>query len=498
MQTGTRSLWEHSELPTQPTLARDERADTVVMGGGITGLTLGWMLAQAGRRVIVLERNRIGTGTTARTTAHLTASLDVEYGTLASRFGDDGARSVVASTLEAIDTIERCAALAERGCGFRRVPGYRFSERPEHAKGFGREAELARSFGIDASVVEKVPLPFPVVGAIRFERQAEIHPLEYLRLLADLLRAAGGQIYENSPVVEVRDDGAQVAHGPCVRADAVVDATHTPVGLVTSIQTRVTAFTSYVLAARLDRPSEAALFWDTEDPYHYVRSIGEEEILVGGEDHRTGREEAPAARLARLEEWVRKRLPVRSIEACWSHELFEPADGIPYIGALPGSRSRFVAAGFSGTGLTFGTVAARLLCDLLTAGTSPLEAVYSPRRLKPLAAARPMAEETLRIGWRFVADRVAGLASHAEPLAPDSGRIERIGGRPRAVYRDVRGDVHVLSPRCTHMGCLVAWNDLEKTWDCPCHGGRFHPTGKPLYGPPTQSLEHEPASDPEK
>jgi nitrite reductase/ring-hydroxylating ferredoxin subunit len=303
--------------------------------------------------------------------------------------------------------------------------------------------------------------------------------------------AAGGTIHENSPVVEVGDDAVQVAHGPCVRAGAVVDATHTPVGLVASIQTRITAFTSYVIAARLDRPAEAALFWDTEDPYHYVRNQGADGLLVGGEDHRTGREEEPAARLARLEEWTRKRFPVRSIEARWSHELFEPADGVPYIGALPGSPSRFVAAGFSGTGMTYGTVAARLLCDLLTDGASPLEAVYSPRRVKPLAAARPMAEENLRVGWRFVVDRVAGLAARPAPLEPDSGRIERVGGRPRAVYRDVRGDLHVLSARCTHLRCLVAWNDLEKTWDCPCHGGRFHATGKPLYGPPTRGLDHE-------
>jgi glycine/D-amino acid oxidase-like deaminating enzyme/nitrite reductase/ring-hydroxylating ferredoxin subunit len=494
MRTGTGSLWEAgAELPTHPTLDRDARADVVVIGGGITGLTLGLRLAQAGRRVVVLERNRIGTGTTARTTAHLTASLDVEYEALVSRFGEEAARGVVASTLEAIDEIE---ALAEGGCGFRRLPGYRFTERAEHAKRLEREAELARALGLDARLVEAVPLPFPSACAIRFERQAEIHPLDYLRLLAELLSAAGGTIRENSPVVEVTDEGVRVAHGPRVRAQAVVDASHTPVGLVASIQTRVTAFTSYVLAARLEEPAEPALFWDTEDPYHYVRRLGEASILVGGEDHRTGREEEPAARLARLEEWTRKRFPVRSVESGWSHELFEPADGLPYIGALPGSRSRFVAAGYSGTGLTFGTVAARVLCDLLTAGASPWEALYSPRRVKPLAAVRPVAEETLRIGWRFVADRIAGLASREEPLAPDSGRIERIGGRPRAVYRDVRGDLHLLSPRCTHMGCIVAWNDLEKTWDCPCHGGRFHPTGKPLYGPPTRSLEHEPDADP--
>jgi Rieske Fe-S protein len=184
---------------------------------------------------------------------------------------------------------------------------------------------------------------------------------------------------------------------------------------------------------------------------------------------------------------------VRALEARWSHELFEPADGLPYVGALPGSRSHFVAAGFSGTGMTFGTVAALTLHDLVTQGSSPWESLYAPSRVKALASALPIAEENLRVGWRFVADRLRRGGGVASDLACDQGRVERVDGEQLAVYRDLRGDVHFLSPRCTHMGCIVAWNDAEKTWDCPCHGGRFHRTGKVLYGPPTADLEHEQA-----
>jgi len=494
MQTGTSSLWEQeSATASYPGLAQDLDVDVAIVGGGITGLTLALLLAEQGRRVAVLERNRVGSGTTGRTTAHLTASLDVEFRTLVARFGQEGARRVVQSVVHSIDEIERRIAGSQRDCGFRRVSGYRFDAGGQ-VDSLAAEAEQARGLGLDAEQVRDVPLPFPCAGAIRFARQAELHPLAYLQLLADLVQAAGGLVFEHAPVVEARDDGVTLGHGPRVRAEQVVDATHSPVGLVAVIQTRITAFTSYVLAVRLASPLAHALFWDTEDPYHYIRSVGDgSTILVGGEDHRTGREADPAARLAALEEWTRARFPVRSVEARWSHELFEPADGLPYIGLMPGARSRWVAAGFSGTGLTFGTVGALLLRDLLIHGASPWADVYSPSRLKPLASARPVAEENLRIGWRFVADRVAGATARANgDLAPGSGRIERIGGRQRAVYRDLRGDLHYLSPRCTHLGCIVAWNDLEKTWDCPCHGGRFHPTGKVLYGPPTQDLAHEP------
>jgi glycine/D-amino acid oxidase-like deaminating enzyme/nitrite reductase/ring-hydroxylating ferredoxin subunit len=409
-----------------------------------------------------------------------------------ARFGEEGARAVIASVWEAIDEIERRAAQSDGGCGFLRLPGFRFAEDPERAESFASEAELARSLGLDAHCVEDVPLPFACAQAIRFERQAQLDPLPYLVALARQVVAKGGRIFEQTAVTEVADDGVGTAAGPRVAAKHVVEATHTPIGLAATIQTRVTAFTSYVLAARLDGAVGRALYWDCADPYHYVRTVGDEScILVGGEDHRTGRERDPAARLDALEAWTRARFPVRSVEARWSHELFEPADGLPYVGLLPGARSRLVASGFAGTGMTFGTVAARVLCDLVTRGASPWEALYSPSRLKPLASGLPVAEENLRIGWRFVADRLRRRSARVRDLAPDAGCVERIDGRQVAVYRDPGGALHFLSPRCTHLGCIVAWNDLEKTWDCPCHGGRFDPTGKVLYGPPTADLEHE-------
>jgi glycine/D-amino acid oxidase-like deaminating enzyme/nitrite reductase/ring-hydroxylating ferredoxin subunit len=498
MAKATGSFW--SETAPAPAvfapLARDLDSDVVVVGGGITGLTVAALLAETGRRVALVERNRLGSGTTGRTTAHLTAALDIDFATLIGRFGEEAARSVVASVTRAIDEIERGAAGAPGGCGFRRVPGFRFSEDTRVMNRLDEEVELARKLRLDAELVADVPLPFRCPAALRLERQAVFQPLAYLDTLAKRVVHAGGEIFEHSPVVEITESGVRLANGPCIRAESVIEATHTPVGLVVSIQTRVSAWTSYVLAVRLERPLEQGLYWDCGDPYHYVRAADDEGslILVGGEDHRTGREPDPHARFAALEAWTRKRFPVRAIERRWSHELFEPADGLPYVGALPGSSSHFVAAGFSGTGLTFGTVAALLLHELVTLGSSPWESLYTPTRLRARSAALPMAEENLRIGWRFVADRLRrGQREHAD-LARDSGRVERIEGEQIAVYRDPRGELHYLSPRCPHLGCIVAWNDAEKTWDCPCHGGRFQCTGKVLYGPPTADLAHEDAA----
>jgi glycine/D-amino acid oxidase-like deaminating enzyme/nitrite reductase/ring-hydroxylating ferredoxin subunit len=491
VQTPAASPWaETAPLPGFPPLERDLDADVAVVGGGITGLTLAALCAESGRRVVLLERNRLGSGTTGRTTAHLTAGLDVEYKTLVSRFGEEHARRVIESVQRSIDEIERRAGA---GCGFRRMPGYRFSESARDLPRLEEEAAFARKLGLDADLVSDTPLPFACAGALRLEAQAAFQPLAYLGVLVETIRRAGGRIFEHSPVIEATDDGVALAHGPRVEAAHVVDATHTPVGLVPSVQTRVAAWTSYVVAARLERPLPHALYWDCEDPYHYVRSFDDagDVILVGGEDHRTGGEVDPYTRFAALESWARIRFPVVRFEARWSHELFEPADGLPYIGPLPGARTRLVATGYSGTGMTFGTVAALALHELVTTGESALEPLYTPSRLKPLASAGAVVEENMRIGWRFVADRFRGRGESLDDLGRDEGRVLHVDGEQLAVYRDVRGDLHFLSPRCTHMSCIVAWNDAEKTWDCPCHGGRFHRTGKVFYGPPTADLEHE-------
>jgi glycine/D-amino acid oxidase-like deaminating enzyme/nitrite reductase/ring-hydroxylating ferredoxin subunit len=488
------SVWRTSfdrRTPPAPALRTDRTVDVVVVGAGITGMTLALLLMDAGLEVAVLERLELGAGTTGATTAHLTEALDIDYATLIARFGEDAARAVARSVRAGIGEIERRSAVSGRDTGFRRLPGFRWADRSADLDQLEREAEAAAKIGLDVQLVWDVPLPFATAGALRFPDQAEIHPLVYLDVLAQGFLAGGGQLYEATPVVDVSGKHVTVASGHRVEASYVVDATHTPIGTTPSIQARVFAMTSYVLALQLAEPLGDGLFWDLDDPYHYVRAVGPlgDRILVGGGDHHTGRADDPTRALRELEEWARRRFPVESVERRWSGELFEPADGLPYIGALPTDRTRFVAAGFSGTGLTFGTVAALLIRDLVTEGGSPLEDVYAAGRMNPLVSGGTVARENARIAWRFVADRLRRADESSRELPPGEGRIERSGGRQVAVFRDQDGVLHRLSPRCRHLGCMVAWNPLEQTWDCPCHGGRYRGDGTVLYGPPTQDLE---------
>jgi glycine/D-amino acid oxidase-like deaminating enzyme/nitrite reductase/ring-hydroxylating ferredoxin subunit len=486
--------WRTRALPQFPPLAEDLTVDTAIAGGGWTGLHLAVRLAEAGQRVAVLERRRLGSGTTGGTTAHLTASLDVPWHAVVSRFGEDPARQVAEAVARAIDELQLAGRKAGTSGEFTRVPGYRIATDERSLEELEREQEACERIGVEALRVDADSPALAALrarGALRFDRQAEIDPIAHLEGLVRRLLALGGRIFEQSPVVEAADDGLAAVTGR-VRARSVVHATHTPMGVAPSVQMRVVPYASYVLAARLAQPFEAALFWDCEDPYHYLRSVAPDRrlVLVGGEDHRVGRCPDPGERHRALERWARERLGPLEVEARWSAELFESADGLPFVGRLPGS-PQLVAAGFAGTGLTFGALSAELLAELLLRGQHPLERLLSPTRLGPAAGALHAGAENAGVAWRFVRDRVAALAARraARDVPEDAGRVVSRAGRPLAVYRDPGGELHVLSARCTHLGCIVQWNDREKTWDCPCHGGRFHRTGKVLYGPPTRDLE---------
>jgi glycine/D-amino acid oxidase-like deaminating enzyme/nitrite reductase/ring-hydroxylating ferredoxin subunit len=493
MANDHRTLWWDTVKGAEeyPPLTGDQRVDVAVVGAGITGLTAARLLVREGKRVAVLDQGRVGSGTTGGTTAHVTQVPDLRYHQLRSKWGADDLRVVVDSTRAAL---ERIAAFVEEDaidCDFTRIPAFLYTEHQDEVSKLEEEVQAANEAGMPASLVRETPLPFPVAAAVRYEDQARFHPLSYVASLARTVHRNGGRIYENTRVVEVE------AGEPCrvrtergtLLADSVLFATHTPAGF-SLLHAELEPYRSYVVGAHLRQGTPPdGLFFDTEDPYNYTRRQGDL-LIVGGKDHKTGEDGKPEESYRELEEYVRRRWDVASIDYRWSAQFYDPPDGLPMIGRAVTSQQVFVATGYSGVGMVFGTLGGMLLADFALERENPWAEVYRPSRIKPLAAGPQVLKMNLEAGVAFVKDR---LTTHKvetlTEIPPGEGRVVEVNGKRTAVYRDESGAAHAVSAVCTHAGCLVHWNSAEKSWDCPCHGSRFAIDGGVLEGPAVKGLE---------
>ena len=490
----TDSLWMVTLPPRIPApLRQDVRTEVCVIGAGIAGISTGYLLAKAGKRVVVLEDGAIGGGETGRTTAHLSNALDDGYRVLERVHGAGGARLAAASHAAAIDQIESIVQNEAIDCAFERVDGYLFVPPGESADLLHTELEAARRAGVaGVELVQRAPgLSFDTGPCLRFPRLAQFHPLSYLSALAGALERMGGIVYgkthvsgvEPGPPARITTDGNHA-----VTADFVVCATNTPVIDWLIIHSKQAAYRTFVIGTRITGSIPVALYWDTADPYHYVRQA-DGVLIVGGEDHKTGQADDGAQRLARLEAWTRERFPVGPVEFKWSGQVMEPVDGLAYIGRNPGDKGHvYVATGDSGHGMTHGTIAGMLITDLILGRPNEWERLYDPSR-KSLKSTAEYARENLNVAKQYTDLVTPGEVRSEAEIQPGHGAIVREGLKKFAVYRDEQETLHRASAVCPHLGCIVHWNSLEGSWDCPCHGSRFGTDGSVLNGPALGGLE---------
>lgn len=490
-----------AETPAEPRLEQDIRTDVCIVGAGIAGITTAYFLTLEGRSVVVLDDGEIGGGMTGRTTAHLTNVFDDRYVEMEKMHGEDGARLIAASHTAAIDRIEEIVSREAIACGFERLDGFLFVPPGGSTKILDHELSAAQRAGLKVERVERAPIEtFDTGTALRFFDQGQFHPLDYITGLMKAILRNGGQIFTHTHATKMEGgSGAKVAvdSGATVSCDAIVVATNTPVNDLVAIHTKQAPYTTYVIGLRVPaRSITRALYWDTPDPYHYVRLQEDkndpscEILIVGGEDHKTGQANDGARRYANLECWTRERFPqAGEIDFRWSGEVMEPADGIAFIGRNPlDADNVFIATGDSGQGMTHGTIAGILLTDMLQRRTNQWEDLYSPSRIT-LRALPEYAQENINVASQYTDLVTPGEIDSAEEVARGEGAVMREGLTKVAVYRDEAGTVHTISAICKHLGCVVAWNSSEKTWDCPCHGSRYDAHGKVYQGPANSNLE---------
>ena len=498
----TASYWQTTHaFPAFPAIDRDIAVDVVVVGAGLTGITTAYLLRQEGVRVALIDRHRVAAGDTSRTTAHLTYVTDYRLHKLAATFGHDAAKAFWEAGAAAIDEIAAIARQTQAECGFRWTPGYLhtsiWDKEAQERQGLEKDAELAREFGFDATFMEQVP--FAHGPGVRFAHQAKFHPLQYLAPLVSAIPGDGSFVFEHT-AMEAIDDTPMVVYagGRQIRCTYVVIATHNPLmgqkGAVNAalFQSKLSLFTSYVLGARVPKGAvPEALFWDTSEPYSYLRVDPHEDhdyVIFGGADVKTGQEEDANAIFQGLEERLCSVLPRATIAHRWLGQVVETNDGLPFIGEH--AHREFIATGFCGNGFTLGTLSAMMARDRYLDRKNPWFELFRVDRRPFHGGLWRYVQENLDYPYYLVRDRFARAETDTlDDVRPGEGKIVRLHGRKYAAYRDDAGKMTVCSPVCTHLKCLVRWNGADRTWDCPCHGSRFHATGAVLGGPAEKPLE---------
>lgn len=490
------SLWQH--IPAyiaKNTTIPDSSFDVLIVGGGITGLTTGLRLQQAGKKCVIAEAYTIGFGTTGGTTAHINTLLDNPYNIIINNFGEDNARLVLQAAREAVNLIKENIAQEAIDCSFEEKTAYLFSQDKKQDEELAKIVQGCKTAGLSVSYTDKNPVPVPFTRIVAIPGQAQFHPVKYLYKLAEAFEKLGGVLLQDCRVNGYKKEDKIIADTTkgIISATDFIYATHIPLG-VNLLHFRCAPYRSYAMAVKLkDNNYPDALAYDMEDPYNYYRSQeidGRTYLIAGGKDHKTAHEENTENCFRKLEAEVRDYFDVEEIVHKWSSQYFEPVDALPYIGHLPGEEENvYVATGFGGNGMTYGTVSAIVLSDLIVKGDSVYRKLFDPNRIKPVAGFTNFVKEA--------ADVVGHLVKAALPkekleaaveLAPGEAKVVNYEGHTVAAYKDTDGKLYCVNSACSHIKCTVAWNNAEKSWDCPCHGSRFDINGKVLTGPARKDL----------
>jgi glycine/D-amino acid oxidase-like deaminating enzyme/nitrite reductase/ring-hydroxylating ferredoxin subunit len=470
--------------------------DVAIVGGGITGVTTAFNLQKSGKNCILIEAANIGFGTTGGTTAHLNDFFDTTFTDAIRDHGEENARLFKECGYDAMRIIESNVLEHAIDCDFEKKSAHLFALDYKQASQLEDIVEGARKVGHQMNYIDQIGFPIPFEKAVEIPSQGQFHPVKYIRALCEIFLQSGGAVLEDCVYESYEESEESVVLSTskgAIHARHVVLATHTPPG-ISKLHFMIAPYRSYVMAFSLANGSyPSTLGYDLHDPYHYYRTHeinGERLLIAGGEDHKTGQTEDTGEQFSNLENYVRAHFDVDTSLYSWSSQFYEPVDGFPYIGVLPGSEGRvFTATGFRGNGMTLGTVSAKIIADLILTGNSKYEKIFSPSRIKPIAGFTDFVKEQTSVVVDFIKDKLFAekIGSLAE-VEDGEAKVVKHDGKMYAVYKETSGRLHVLQSTCPHAKCEVRWNNAEISWDCPCHGSRFNINGRMLTGPSVRGL----------
>ncbi len=508
------STWNQSiKMPIFPTLTEDISTEVCIIGAGLAGLTTAYLLQKEGRKVCILEGFEIGSGQSGRTTAQFTYALDERYHILEKYHGEKGAKLAAESHIAAIAKVADIITSEKIDCDMERINGYLFAASEDEIPNYtlqsnreisqeylNKELESLQRLGLnDVYMTERIPLSsFDPGPALCYPNQLQLHPLKYLKAMAEIFVARGGKIYTNSHVIEVVGGEAAYArlqNDHLVTCDSIVVATNSPINDLVAIHTKQASYRTYVIALEIPKSQMIkGLYWDSNDPYHYIRlqkdaTETHELLLVGGEDHKTGQKDNPEHCYTRLENWTRKRFPdAGRILFRWSGHVMETVDGLAFIGKNPMDKDNvYVVTGHSGNGMTYSAIAGMMLSDLILERENPWTSLYSPSRISMSSVGNYIKENANTLA-QYKDWFIESKSLEIEELETGEGIVYRDGLHIVAAYKDNTGNLTLNSAVCPHLGGIVRWNTAEKSWDCPCHGSRFDCVGKVIEGPACMDL----------
>lgn len=494
-------MWfEEISLPEFDSLNENLSTEVVIVGGGITGITTAYLLTKQGVKVTLLESTKLLNGTTGHTTAKVTAQHNLIYDELLNNFGYNVARMYYEANTNAIQLIEKNIQELHIDCDFTRQDAIIYSTIGEYKFKIEKEYQAYERLNIKGQLLDKIPFNIDIENALSMTNQAQFHPLKYLSKLLNYVIDHGGQIFENTVAVNVEQEDSHVTvitgDGKKVTANYVLACSHFPFYEGKGAYfTRLYAERSYVLAVKTGTPYPGGMYLNTNQPTRSLRSAnfnGEEVILVGGEEHKTGQGPDMMNHYNNLKRFCDSLYGENGYEVLyrWSTQDLVTLDKLPYVGPITKNQENIlIATGFRKWGMTNSHVAAQIMTDKVLGQLNPYEEIYTPSRFSADPSLKKFFLENLDVAKHLIKGKIEPANARIEDLKNDEGAVVKINGQRKGAYRDENGELHVVDTTCTHVGCEVNWNDAERTWDCPCHGSRFSYTGEVIEGPAEKPLK---------